>query len=90
MNSGADAFAFQKFRQRIAPLGADDIHVINMSGPRSFRRDLHDAFQPVVVARGNISPVLVQLVDVTQLDPADRRLKFVETKIVTNEVVNVF
>jgi len=50
---------------------------------------LHDASKRSFVTRRNVSPMLVQVLDVTQLDPTDRRLNFVETKIVTNEVVHV-
>src|SRR5437588_548954 len=89
MNARADASAFQKLRQRIAPLGPDDIHVINCASPRSLRRNLHRAFQTTVVTRRNVPAVLVQFVDVAQLDPADRRLNFVETKIVADELMHI-
>ncbi len=59
MNSSADAFAFQKFRQRVTPLGPDDVHVINRSGPRSFRRNFYNVLQTIVVPRRDVSPMLV-------------------------------
>src|SRR5438552_5832973 len=89
MNSGCDPFVLQEFRQYVPPLSPDDVHMINRAGPWPFRRNLHDALQAIVVPRRNVSPMLVQILDVTQLDPTDRRLNFVKTKIVTNEVVHV-
>ena len=90
MNSRSNAFAFQKFRQRVTPVGRDDVHMINVPRPRAFGRNPHYPFKPIVVARGDVAPVIIQFVDVTQLDPADRGLKFIEPKIVTDEIVDVF
>jgi len=62
--------------------------MINRAGPWPFGGTCTNALQAIVYAP-NVSPMLVQVLDVTQLDPTDRRLNFVETKIVTNEVVHV-
>src|SRR5438874_8039554 len=64
--------------------------MINRAGPGPLWRSSHDAFQAIAITRRNASPMFIQVVDVAQLDSADRSLNFVEAEIVTNEVVHVF
>ena len=92
MNSSSDSFAFQKVGHGVPFLGtgSNDIHVINMPGPDFFRRSPYHVSEPLVIPHGNFSPPFVQLVDVAQLDAANCRLNFVESKVITNEVVDIF
>jgi len=59
------------------------------AGPRPLRRNLHRSFQPIVVMRGHVAAVLIQFVDIAQFDPADRRLDFIEPKIVADELMHI-
>src|ERR1051326_458882 len=90
MDSGSDSFCLQKFSELAPFLSPNYVHVVNVSRPRSFRRNLNHAFQSVVVVRRDFPTVIVQLVGVAQLNATDRSLDFVKAKIVADKIVDVF
>src|SRR5438270_312665 len=83
----SDAHPFGKLGQRIPPFRPEHVDMINVPGPWPLGRQLDDAFQSLVVARGDFPAMIVQCVDVAQSHAAHRRLDFIETKIVTDELV---
>jgi len=78
VNTRFDVALLQELLQVIAPLAANDVHVVNGLCPLAFRWRWDQALEPFIVTSGNFAPVIVEAVQVLEHYAANRGVDLVK------------